>query len=378
MTQDHKPSTIAAHAGGSYDPVTGGVVPAIQPATTYLRDEAYQPLNADNIYLRPHNEPVRVAERLIAELEGAGEALLFPSGMAAIAAGFRWLPNGARVVVQSGIYWGTTKWIRDFTTRRGITLIEADTSDSATLAKAIGEQADLVFVESPSNPMLRITDLSEAARLTHAAGGLLMVDSTAASPILSRPLAFGADIVMHSATKVMNGHSDVLGGVLCTGTVTPTWEAIKADRADSGAVMGPFEAWLLTRGLRTLPLRIERMCQSAQAIAEHLQDHPQITEVLYPGLPSHPSHSLASEQMTGGYGYVLSALVKGTKEDALRVAGRLKLFLSATSIGGVESLVEHRHTIEPHTGLPETLLRFSVGIEDVGDLIADLDQALGQ
>ena len=378
MKKDLKPATFAAHAGGAYDEASGGVVMPIQPSTTYRRDEAYAPLNPDNVYLRPHNEPVRAAEAIISELEGAAESLLFPAGMAAIAAAFRWLPTGARAVVQSGIYWGTTKWLRGFAERRGIEMVEVDASDSAALSEAIGSEVDLVFVETPSNPWLKTTDIAKAADLTHAAGGVLVVDSTAASPILTRPIDFGADIVMHSATKVMNGHSDVLGGVLSTAKDSEIWQAIKDDRADTGAVMGPFEAWLLVRGLRTLPIRIERMCQSAQTIADYLADHPQISDVFYPGLSSHAGHEIAKAQMSGGYGYVLSALVKSTEADALKVAGRLNLFLRATSIGGVESLVAHRHTIEPHTGIPETLLRLSIGIEDAGDLIDDLAQALGQ
>jgi cystathionine gamma-synthase len=378
MKSDVKPATFAAHAGGAYDDVSGGVVPPIQPSTTYRRDADYAPMNADNVYIRPHNEPVRAAEKVIAKLEDAADSLLFPAGMAAIAAGFRWLPTGARAVVQSGIYWGTTKWLRGFAERRGITLIEADASDPDALAQAIGDQVDLVFVETPSNPWLKTVDIAQAAEMTHAAGGILMVDSTAASPILTKPLTLGADIVMHSATKVLNGHSDVLGGVLSTGAMTDVWQSITEDRAETGAVMGPFEAWLLLRGLRTLPLRLERMCRTAQVIADYLQDHPQITDVYYPGLATHTGHDIAARQMDGGFGYVLSALVKGSAEDALRVAGRLELFLSATSIGGVESLVEHRHTIEPHSGIPETLLRLSIGIEDPGDLIADLAQALGQ
>ncbi|WP_370228649.1 PLP-dependent aspartate aminotransferase family protein [Cognatishimia sp.] len=378
MKKDVKPATYAAHAGGSYDDVTGGVVMPIQPSTTYRRGEDYAPLNADNVYIRPHNEPVRAAEGIIADLEGAQDALLFPAGMAAIAAAFRWLPTGARAVVQSGIYWGTTKWLRGFCDRRGIDLVEVDASDAAALATAIGAKVDLVFIETPSNPWLKTADIAQAAELTHAAGGLLVVDSTAASPLLTRPIDFGADFVMHSATKVMNGHSDVLGGVLSAARDSAVWQAIKDDRAETGAVMGPFEAWLLVRGLRTLPLRIERMCQNAQAVADYLVDHPQISDVYYPGLASHAGHDTAARQMSGGYGYVLSALVKGSEADALRVTGRLNLFLRATSIGGVESLVEHRHTIEPHTGIPETLLRLSVGIEDAGDLIDDLAQALGQ
>ena len=376
MTKELKAATIAAHAAGAVDSSSAGVVPAIHPATTFLRDENYELLNPENVYLRPHNEALRVAERLICKLEGAADALLFPSGMAAIAAAFRWLPNRARVVVQSGIYWGTTKWIRDFCARREITLIEVDASKSEKLAEAMSVPTDLLFVETPSNPWLKSVDVRHARDLADATGAVLVVDSTAATPILSRPLALGAHIVMHSATKALNGHSDVLGGVLCVADQSEIWERIATDRADSGAMMGPFEAWLLTRGMRTLPLRVERMSANAQAIAEFLKAHPNVEDVFYPGLESHAGHAVARAQMIGGYGSLLSVLVRGDKQAALDVAGRLNLFLRATSLGGVESLVEHRHTIEPHTGIPENLLRLSVGIEDVGDLMADLDQAL--
>lgn len=378
MRKDVKPATWAAHAGGATDPNSAGIVPAIQPATTFLRDADYELINSDNLYLRPHNECVRHVERMVAQLEGAAETLVFPSGMAAIAAAFRWVPNGGRVIVQQGIYWGTTKWIREFCARRQITLNEVELRDLNTLTEACATSADLVFIETPSNPWLVIVDVAEAARLAHAAGAVLVVDNTAGTPVLSQPLGLGADIVMHSATKAMNGHSDVLGGVLSTKQETPVWEAIRTDRADAGAVMGPFEAWLLLRGLRTLPLRVERMSENAMRIARHLADHPAVEDVFYPGLETHQGHEIAKRQMQGGYGGLLSVLVKGDKENALRVTGRLELFLRATSLGGVESLVEHRFSVESHTGLPENLLRLSVGIEDVGDLIADLDQALGQ
>lgn len=378
MRKDVKPATWAAHAGGATDPNSAGIVPAIQPATTFLRDADYELINSDNLYLRPHNECVRHVERMVAQLEGAAETLVFPSGMAAIAAAFRWVPNGGRVIVQQGIYWGTTKWIREFCARRQITLEEVELRDLNTLAEACATSADLVFIETPSNPWLVTVDIAEAARLAHAAGAVLVVDNTAGTPVLSQPLGLGADIVMHSATKAMNGHSDVLGGVLSTKQETPVWEAIRTDRADAGAVMGPFEAWLLLRGLRTLPLRVERMSENAMRIARHLADHPAVEDVFYPGLETHQGHEIAKRQMQGGYGGLLSVLVKGDKENALRVTGRLELFLRATSLGGVESLVEHRFSVESHTGLPENLLRLSVGIEDAGDLIADLDQALGQ
>ncbi len=371
-------ATIAAQAAGAVDPQSGGVVPPLQMATTYLRDAQYQPLRPDNIYLRDQSDIVRVAETVLAQLEGAAETLLFPSGMAAIAAAFRTVPNGGCVLVQSQIYWGTTKWLRDFCTRRGIDLHEVEASDAAAFESACAaHKPSLVLIETPSNPWLRITDVEAAAKAVHAVGGLLMVDSTAATPVLQKPLAAGADIVMHSATKGINGHSDVLAGVLATNdTEAQIWTDIKADRHDAGAVIGPFEAWLLVRGMRTLPLRMREMSRNAQALAEFLDQHDQVEAVLYPGLPAHPGHDIATHQMNGGFGPLLSFIVKGGADAALAVAGKLALFHRATSLGGVESLVEHRHTIEPHTGIPEGLLRVSVGIEDIEDLKADLIQAL--
>lgn len=376
--KDMHPATLAAQAGGVIDAQSGGVVPPIQPSTTFARDRDYTPLNPKNTYARDHNDAVRQAEAVLAGLEGGSDALLFPTGMAAIAALFRTVPNGGRVVVQSGIYWGTTKWIRDFCTRRNVTLTEVDASDAAALAGACEKPAHIVWIETPSNPWLKTTDIAAAAQSARNAGALLVVDSTAATPILSQPLALGADMVMHSATKAINGHSDVLGGVLVTREASPTWEAIAEDRATAGAVMGPFEAWLLLRGMRTLPLRVKQMCANAAAIADYLADHPRVETVLYPGLASHEGHEIATRQMQGGYGFLMSFVVKGGRAAALATAGKLNLFHRATSLGGVESLVEHRATIEPDSGIPDGLLRISVGIEDSGDLIADLAQALGQ
>ena len=373
------PATIAAQAAGATDAASGGVVPPLQMSTTYLRGPDYALLRPDNVYLRDQSDIVRVAETVLGQLEGAAETLLFPSGMAAIAAAFRTVPTGAAVLVQRQIYWGTTKWLRDFCARRGIDLHEVEASDADSFAAACAEvRPALALVETPSNPWLRITDIATAARAVHDAGGLLMVDSTAATPVLQRPLELGADIVMHSATKGINGHSDVLAGVLSVREPgLDIWADIKADRHDAGAVIGPFEAWLLVRGMRTLPLRVREMSRNAMALAEMLAAHPEVETVLYPGLSSHPGHALAARQMTGGFGPLMSFVVRGGAEAALRVAGRLTLFHRATSLGGVESLVEHRHTIEPHTGIPEGLLRVSVGIEDAEDLKADMRAALG-
>lgn len=377
---DLAPATLAAQAGGAIDTESGGVVPGVYPATTFVRDQDYQLGAQGNTYLRYHAPNGRMAEELLAKLEKASDARIFPSGMAAVAAVFRTVPNGSKVLVQSQIYWGTTAWIRDFCARREIKLVEVEAADVDAFAKACDtHKPTIAWIETPSNPWLRTVDIAAAAIAAHGVGAVLIADMTAATPVLSQGLLHGADIVMHSATKGINGHSDVLAGALaCADDSSEIWQMICTDRDTAGAVLGPFEAWLLLRGMRTMPLRVERMSQNAMALAEFLADHPKVSEVLYPGLPSHEGHQIACRQMTGGFGSLMSFVVEGGAEAALKVAGRLQLFHRATSLGGVESLVEHRHTIEPHTGIPEGLLRLSVGIEDAGDLIADLGQALGQ
>lgn len=370
-----KPATLAAHAMGAVGR-KGGVVPGLEVATTFRRDTDYA-LQAPSSYARDFNATVQEAEAVVQAFEGAQATRLFPSGMAAVAALFRTLPQGARVVMQSGIYWGVTAWARGFCTRRGLVLDEVDASDLSALSKALASPAALVWIETPSNPWLRVTDIAAVADMAHNAGALLAVDGTAATPVLTRALDFGADISMHSATKALNGHSDVVAGCLSTNAPdSEVWQAICADRQEAGAILGPFEAWLLMRGMRTLPLRMERMCANAQRLAEALQAHDGIEAVWYPGLSSHPGYDITQRQMCGGAGSLMSVLVRGSAKEALGVAARLNLFHSATSLGGVESLVEHRATIEPHSGIPENLLRLSVGIEDMGDLIADFEQAL--
>ena len=374
MTKALSPHTIAAQAGGYVDRHSGGLVPAIQPTSTFARHRDYALLNPSNIYGRDDSDVVRIAEGLLACFENAQDAFLFPSGMAAIAAAIRALPKGATVVLQSQIYWGTTAWMRSQAARRDLLLMEADISDPETLEQLCAVQnPDLVFIETPSNPWLRVTDIARSVSVAHKAGAKVLVDATAATPVLTRALDHGADMVIHSATKAINGHSDVLAGVLATNeTDDPWWEAIKMDRHDAGAIIGPFEAWLLIRGMRTLPLRVERMSANAQAIAEFLEGHSAVETVMYPGL--HPTDT-AKRQMSA-FGGLLSVVVKGGADAALAAAGKMNLFHRATSLGGVESLVEHRHSIEPGTGIPPGLLRLSVGIENVNDLIADLDQAL--
>lgn len=370
-----KPTTIAAQAGGAVG-AEGAVVPGVELATTFARDTDYA-LSGSGSYGRDRNATVAQAEEVIRQLEGAAETRLFGSGMAAAAAVFQALPSGARAVVQSGIYWGVTQWVEGFCTKRGITLDRIDAADKDAVRAALGTPADLVWIEVPSNPWIRLADIAFAADLAHAAGAVLAVDGTAATPVLTQALGFGADLSMHSATKAMNGHSDVLAGVVsCRDAALPMWSDICAQRAQAGALLGPMDAWLLMRGLRTLPLRIDRMCATAQELAEAMAASPHVEAVWYPGLPTHPEHSLSQRQMCGGAGYLMSVLLKGGAADALRAAGRLQLIHRATSLGGTETLVEHRATVEPHSGIPENLLRLSIGLEDPGDLIRDLRQAI--
>jgi cystathionine gamma-synthase len=373
-----RPATIAAQLGQAIDPATGGLVPPIQPSTTFARNEGYALINPAHTYGRDDNPGYPQVEAVLCALEGGAEALVFPSGMAAIAALFRTLKRSETVVAQRPIYYGTTAWLKKFCARREIGLFFFDGSDPQTLEAAIrGARPTIVWIETPSNPMLDVIDIERAAEIAHGCGALLAVDGTAASPIVTRPLERGADLVAHSATKYLNGHSDLLAGALVTRRPDERWAAIRADRHDAGALLGSFEAWLLLRGLRTLALRVTRASENGLAIARSLEQHRRVERVLYPGLPSHPRHKIARHQMTGGFGGLLSVLIKGGAKDALAIAGKLRLILRATSLGGIESVIEHRFSIEGSgTGVPPNLLRLSVGIEDPDDLLADLAQAL--
>jgi cystathionine gamma-synthase len=373
------PDSLLAHGGGGFDAATGAVVPPIPTATTFVRDEIYEPVSAQHIYSRDDNALFKKTEGLIAALEGGEESRLFASGMAAIAAIARTVSPGGTLLVQSGIYWGTTLFLRKLCARNKVALIEADAGDPQAFLDEISvTRPDLVWLEVPSNPFLQVADIKSISERCRQAGTLLAVDATAATPLILKPLALGADLVMHSATKALNGHSDLLGGVVTTTDAgNKAWGLVKEERKLAGAVLGSFETWLLLRGLRTLALRVERMNANAMAVAAFLENHPKADAVLYPGLASHPQHDLAKSQMQGGFGSLMSVLIKGGKAEALKVAGALDLFQRATSLGGTESLVEHRFTIEGEgSGIPENLLRLSIGIEHGDDLIADLGQAL--
>jgi cystathionine gamma-synthase len=373
-----KPATVLAQLGHYVDPATGALAPPIQPSTTFARDEGYALINPALTYGRDDNPGYHQVETVLCALERGAEALVFPSGMAVIAALFRTVKRGEAIAVQRPIYYGTLAWLAKFCAHREIALHHLGGADPDALERVVQTaKPAIVWIETPSNPMLDVVDIARAAEVAHAAGALLAVDSTAATPILCRPLALGADLVMHSATKYLNGHSDLLAGVLVTKAPDERWAAIRADRHDAGTLLGPFEAWLLLRGLRTLALRVRQASANALAVARFLEGHASIERVLYPGLPSHPRHALAIRQMEGGCGGLLSFQVQGDAAAALAVAGRLRLIARATSLGGTESLIEHRFTIEgAATGVPPNLLRLAVGIEDKDDLIADLAQAL--
>nr|WP_310345580.1 aminotransferase class V-fold PLP-dependent enzyme [Methylobacterium sp. BE186] len=363
---------------GRIDPVTRGVVPPLHVSTTFIRDpdNAY---SSGFAYARPDNATVREAESVIAMLEGAqAGALLFGSGMAAATAVFTALEPGDHVVAPKVMYWALRRWLREEAPRRtfAIDFVDADDLDALRAAMRPG-RTKLVWIETPGNPLWTVTDIAAAADIAHAAGARLAVDSTAASPVHTRPLALGADIVMHSATKILNGHSDVVAGVLAAGRADAFWERIGAIRANGGAILGPFEAYLLMRSLRTLPLRAAAQSASALDLARRLRRHAFVASVLYPGLPDDPGHAVAARQMEGGFGYMLSIRVRGGEEAAIGTAARVRLWKRATSLGGVESLIEHRASVEgPGSPCPPDLLRLSTGIEDPADLYRDLDAAL--
>ncbi|MBV9113918.1 MAG: PLP-dependent transferase [Hyphomicrobiales bacterium] len=371
------PRTLAVQAMGSVDPTTKAIVMPLHMATTYVRDPDNQ-YRSGFSYGRPHNATVREAEAVLATLEGAAGALLFGSGMAAISAVFQAFEAGDHIIAPEVTYTGSRNWLRDEAKRRGLTFARVDTSDLNALQKAVKSgPTKLLWLETPGNPLWTVTDIAAAAKIAHAAGAKLGVDSTVATPVLTNPLALGADIVMHSATKYLNGHSDVVAGALAFAKRDALFERLEAIRTIYGGVLGPFEAFLLIRGMRTLHLRVEAQCRTAMFLAENLASHASVTRVLYPGLPSHPNHDVARRQMRGGFSGMLSIAVRGGEARAIATAARVKVWKRATSLGGVESLIEHRASVEGEgTPCPPDVLRLSVGLEDPQDLLADLDQAL--
>ena len=371
--------TLCAQALGDIDGPTGALVPPIHTSTTYARDEHNAPVAPGRIYARDQNPTFEPAERLLTALERGAQTALFASGMAACTAVFRALSPGDHVVAPAEMYWALRRWLTTTATRWGLDVTLVDTHDLRALEAALRPgSTKLVWLETPANPCWTITDLAAAARLAHAVGASVAVDSTVATPVLTRPIEHGADLVVHAATKALNGHSDVLAGSVTAARADDAlFLRVLEVRATEGAVLGPFEAWLLLRGMRTLPLRVRTASASALRLAQHLAGDSRVAEALYPGLPSFAGHEIAARQMSGGFGSMVSVRVGGGRDAALRTLGKLRLWKRATSLGGTESLVEHRATVEgPTSSVPVDLLRLSVGLEDVADLIADLDAAL--
>jgi cystathionine gamma-synthase len=304
--------------------------------------------------------------------------MLFASGQAAAAAVLQSLGPGDRVLAPRNMYWALRKWMIDFAAawQIGFELYDNGSIDDLA-AKVRGQRPRLLWIETPANPTWEITDIAAAGELARDAGAIVCVDSTAATPLLTHPLELGAHLVMHSATKYLNGHSDVIAGALVSAADDTVWQRIRYLRGAGGAVLGPLEAWLLLRGLRTLHLRVAVACENAAAIAQRFHGHPKVSHVLYPGLPTHPGHAVAARQMRGGFGAMLSLRLAGGEDAAKSFVARLRVFKRATSLGSVESLAEHRFSVEgPGTLCPPDLVRLSIGIEHVADLIGDIAQAL--
>ena len=373
-----KPETLVARGAGISCHQTGAVIPPLHMSTTYARSaDTYEQIGGRG-YSRDDNPTYELVEAILSDLEGGHEAKLFASGMAAVAAIFQALAPGDHVVVSREMYFGTPKWLREWAGPWGLDVSFIDTGSIDALDAAVRPgKTRLVLIETPANPTWTVTDIAAAADIAHRAGAKLAVDNTVPTPVLTQPIALGADLVVHSATKYLNGHSDVVAGALVTAAADEMWERISSLRYLAGAVLGPFEAWLLLRGLRTLFLRVRHVCRSAMAVAEHFADHPAVAQVCYPGLPEFPGHALAARQMNGGFGGMMSIRVRGGGAAALATIKKTCVFVRATSLGGVESLIEHRHTVEGEdSDVPPDLLRLSIGLEAVEDLIADLEQAL--
>ncbi|MFE5913393.1 cystathionine gamma-synthase [Streptomyces wedmorensis] len=373
--------TRAIHAGNTADPLTGAVVPPIYQVSTYKQD-GVGGLRGGYEYSRSANPTRTALEENLAALEGGRRGLAFASGLAAEDCLLRTLlAPGDHVVIPNDAYGGTFRLFAKVVERWGVDFSVANTSDIESVRGAVNDRTKLIWVETPSNPLLGITDIEAVAGVARQAGVKLVVDNTFASPYLQQPLALGADVVVHSLTKYMGGHSDVVGGALVTADEA-LGEELAYHQNAMGAVAGPFDSWIVLRGIKTLAVRMDRHSENAAKIVEMLTQHPKVTQVLYPGLPEHPGHEVAAKQMRS-FGGMISFRVQGGEEAAVEVCNRARLFTLGESLGGVESLIEHpgRMTHASVAGsaleVPADLVRLSVGIENVDDLLADLRQALG-
>jgi cystathionine gamma-synthase len=367
--------TLAVHAGQIPDPATGAVAPPIHLSTTFERapDGEYP---HGLMYSRMASPNRTALERCLASLDGGVEAAAFSSGQAAASAVLLSLRAGDHVIAPLDAYYGTGTLMRTILADWGLESTFVDMTEPGSIRAAFRPTTRLVWVETPSNPLLRVTDIAAVAEIAHGSGARVVCDNTWATPVLCRPLELGADLVVHATTKYLGGHSDVLGGAVVTAAADDGFARIRSIQTTGGAVAAPFDCWLVLRGIRTLPHRVRAQSAGAMAVATFLEGHPSAERVHYPGLASHPAHQLAARQMTG-FGGMLSLQVHGGADEALGVAARCRLFTRATSLGGVESLIEHRASTEPvGTSTPENLLRLSIGLEHPDDLIEDLDRAL--
>lgn len=369
--------TITAHGLGWVDEKTRSIVPPIYLSTTYERNKD---LTYDNerLYIRSDNPTYEQVGKLLTALENGYDSQLFSSGMSAATALFMTLRPGDHVVCLEDVYYGIPKWLKNYSGEYGVEYDFIANNDLEALKKVLKPgKTKIVWLETPSNPLWLITDIEAFTKVAHEAGAIVAVDNTVATPALTRPIEMGADIVMHSATKYLNGHSDVLLGCLICKEESALWTKIKNIAHDAGAIPGSFETWLLLRGIKTLFLRMEKICANSQALAEHFDQHPKIEKVHYPGLVNFEGHDIAKMQMSGGFGGMMSLRIKGGLEAAVKTQANTNVFTRATSLGSVDSLIEHRASIEGEDSkTPQNLLRLSIGIEEVEDLIYDLEQAL--
>jgi cystathionine gamma-synthase len=372
-----KLETLSIHVGRDIEP-TGDVAPAIHLSTTFERDLDGSFTHGYS-YARAGNPTRKALEQCIAALEGGSNALTFSSGSAASMAVFGLLRPGDHVIVPIESYHGTAKQVRDLLAPLGVQHSFVDMTDIGAVRSAINPRTKLIWIETPSNPMLNLSDIETIAQLAHGHGALVCCDNTFATPICQRPFELGCDLVMHSSTKFFGGHSDVMGGAVVVRESGAVLDRLREYQETAGGVPSPFDCWLIRRSLTTLGCRVRAQSESALALARFLEQQPGIERVFYPGLSTHPAHALAQRQMRGGFGAMLSFCVKGGRADAFAVANTLKYFTRATSLGGVESLIEHRASVEgPHSITPDNLLRVSVGLEHVEDLREDLERALAR
>lgn len=370
-----KPETLAIHASNLVKNTTGDVTPPINLSTTFFRDEdgGYP---GGHMYSRVSNPNRSALENTVAKLEYGEDAAAFASGNNCGMSLFQALKPGSHIIAPDDMYWGIKKQLLTIF-NDSLEFDFVDQTDLELINKSIRPNTKMIWIETPSNPLLKVTDIEEIAKIAKSNEAILVCDSTFGTPVLQNPILLGADIVMHSSTKYLGGHSDVLGGIVVTAKKDSFWEKIRNIQQTGGAVPSPFDCYLLCRSIKTLAYRMKGHCENGKIVADYLFKHPHVEAVFYPGLETHPQHEIAKKQMKD-FGGMMSFLVKGGVEETSKVVNKIKLFAQATSLGGVESLIEHRYSVEgPDSKTPKNLLRISVGLEHVDDIIADLEQALG-